>query len=264
MCEVAGLVHDPMWGPLLGGGTTGSTNDDAKVLARQGAEAGTVVLAVRQQAGRGRLGREWVSPEGGVYLSFLLRPDVAASELGWLPLAVAVGVARGLEELGVSAALKWPNDVLLEDVRGAGDVRVTGKLAGILLETSGEAGRTDWVVAGVGMNVRPPADARVPGAAYLTDVIDDPGLTPVVAAVLDGVASAIGTDWPPEDLEELATEYRSRSFLEGRVVDIYDTGGTLRVSGTVQGVDSEGRLVIVRADGERVEVASGDVTLRSR
>ena len=134
------LLRSGLWTDLSGGGETGSTNDDARALARAGAEQGTVVLASRQIAGRGRLGRTWESPEGGAYLSAVLRPAVSPSDVSSLALVIALGVAEALEGLGLTPSVKWPNDVLVD---GA-------KLAGVLLEMAAEADRVDWVVVGVG------------------------------------------------------------------------------------------------------------------
>jgi BirA family biotin operon repressor/biotin-[acetyl-CoA-carboxylase] ligase len=180
--EVSLWLASELWGRLEGGGETGSTNDDARALAREGAAEGTVVLASRQTLGRGRLGRTWESPEGGAYFSAVMRPQVAPSRVASLALAVALGVSRGLESLGVASEVKWPNDVF-----AAG-----GKMAGVLLEMTAEADRVDWVVVGIGVNVRAP-ESRVPGAAYLDDIYDVP-VARAVAAILDGVASAYA-DW---------------------------------------------------------------------
>jgi BirA family biotin operon repressor/biotin-[acetyl-CoA-carboxylase] ligase len=249
--EVAALAIEPMWVRFVGGEETGSTNDDCKRLARAGAPTGTVVVAARQGAGRGRLGRTWDSPAGGAYFSVLLRPDVAPAEVTALPLAIALGVARGLETLGVRCGLKWPNDVLL-----AGR-----KLAGVLLEMSAESDRLEWVVAGVGVNVTVP-DRAFPEAAYVAEEL--PGAEParVAAAVLDGIACAYAR-FVVGGFAALADEYAERSVLIGRTVSVSDIDGALRARGRVVGVDGWGRLLLDDGDrdGPRA-ISSGDVTLR--
>ncbi len=247
--EVRRLLRDPFWAELDGGGVTASTNDDARRLAREGAPQGTVVLAARQTAGRGRLGRSWASPEGGVYLSAVLRPPIAPSEAGPLPLVIAVGVARGLDALGVDCRLKWPNDVYLDG----------SKIAGILLEMSAEGDRIDWVVAGVGVNVRPPAE-RPSGAAYVADLVAGARLAEVAAAVLDGIAGAYSL-WREDGFGPLLEEYERRAYLTGSDVVVSDMTGAVRAAGRVRGVDGEGRLLVAGPDGTRT-VSSGDVTLR--
>lgn len=124
--------------------TTGSTNDDARRLAIGGAPEGTVVLAERQSAGRGRLGRNWDSPERvGLYLSVLLRPADPIDRIGRYPIAAAVAVCAACRAFaGDRVVLKWPNDVLTDQ----------GKLAGVLAEMRRGTSGTDLVL-GVGVNV---------------------------------------------------------------------------------------------------------------
>ncbi|HSB61325.1 MAG TPA: biotin--[acetyl-CoA-carboxylase] ligase [Vicinamibacteria bacterium] len=126
-----------------------STSDRLKARARDGAPEWTAVQALEQTAGRGRQGRAWASPAGGVYLSVLLRPRFES--LGLIPLAAGVAVAEALGEQGIETELKWPNDVL-----AAGR-----KLAGILAEASSSGSGLDWVVLGLGINVAAAVLARL-------------------------------------------------------------------------------------------------------
>lgn len=252
--EVAPLVTDRFWCRFEGGARTASTNDDAKTLARGGAVEGTVVLAARQTAGRGRLGRVWESPEGGAYLSVVLRPPLAPAQLGPLPLVIGLGVACGLESIGCPTRLKWPNDVWLD---GASTPQV--KLAGVLLEMQAESDFTEWVVAGIGLNVRPPGEIRIDGAAYVTDAVPGTGAAAAAAAVLDGVAAAY-REFLIAGFEPLLPEYEARSALIGREVVVRDRDGTVCAEGTVEGVDASGRLVLAGRGGRRA-VNAGDVTL---
>ncbi|TLM73020.1 MAG: biotin--[acetyl-CoA-carboxylase] ligase [Actinobacteria bacterium] len=252
--EVAPLLEDPArWG-LRGGGPTGSTNDDAKVLARAGAHDGTVVLASEQTGGRGRLGRTWSSPLGGVYLSAVLRPPLAVHESPPLALACALGVALGLERLGAAPALKWPNDVLLGE----------GKLAGLLLEVSAESDALEWAVVGAGINVRPPVGgAREPGAAYLADALDPaPRLGAVAAAVLDGIAEACAPLEAGEGFAPVRDAYSRRLATAGADVAVRDRAGAVVAEGVARGVDEWGRLLVEGAQGVTAIVA-GEVTLRA-
>jgi BirA family biotin operon repressor/biotin-[acetyl-CoA-carboxylase] ligase len=123
--------------------TTGSTNDDARRLATEGAPEGTVVLAEHQSQGRGRLGRKWDSPAGtGLYLSVLLRPTDAPGDLGRYAIAAAVAVCAACREFaGDQAVIKWPNDVLAHG----------RKLAGVLSELRHVASGADLVL-GIGVN----------------------------------------------------------------------------------------------------------------
>jgi len=250
--EVEPLLHSSMWTALSGGAETGSTNDDARAQARSGAPEGSVVLASRQTAGRGRLGRTWASPDGGVYLSAILRPTVAPAEVASLALAVALGVVQGLETLGARPLLKWPNDVLLGG----------GKLAGVLLEMSAESDAVEWVIAGVGVNARCPSDAPPqPGAAYLEDVAPGAGLARAAAAELDGIADAYAR-WSAEGFSAIRSEYEARFALSGRQVRVSDLTGAVRAEGEVTGIDDDGRLLVRAEDGSVARVVAGEVTLR--
>lgn len=248
--EIEPLLRDPLWVQVEGAEQTGSTNDDARALARAGAPEGALVVAARQTAGRGRLGRTWVSAEGGAYLSAVLRPPIAPADAGPLALVVALGAARGLETLGVRPALKWPNDLEL-----AG-----GKLAGVLLEMAAEGDLVDWVVAGVGLNVRKPQTAQ-PRAAYLSDELADVRIAVAAAAVLDGIAAAYRS-WLAGGFAPMVLEYEARSSLMATVVTVRDALGNVRASGTVTGVDAGGRLLVAGESGVEA-VSSGEVTLRS-
>ena len=250
--EVAPLLSDAAWMRLVGGGETASTNDDARSLAGDGAPEGTVVLASRQTAGRGRLGRTWDSPQGGAYFSLVLRPPIPPSQAAPLALVIGLGIARGLqEELGVEFSLKWPNDVGLSG----------GKLAGILLEMTAEADCVNWVVVGVGLNVRHPKGVRPSEKiAFLEDAAPGVRIAEVVAVALEGIARTYA-DWLRGGFSELRDQYEAHLSLIGEEVVVRDVGGTVRAAGTVTGIDEEGRLLILGASGEEA-VAAGEVTLR--
>jgi BirA family biotin operon repressor/biotin-[acetyl-CoA-carboxylase] ligase len=250
--EIVGLLGAASWMTLTGGGETGSTNDDARALAREGAPEGVVVLASTQSSGRGRLGREWVSPRGGAYFSVVLRPSIAPADVAPLALVVGLGIARGLSEhLGVEVALKWPNDVQL-----AG-----GKLAGVLLEMAAETERVNWVVAGVGLNVRRSDESSpAPAVACLDDVTPEVPIAVAVAAALNGIAETYA-EWTAQGFSAMRAEYEARCVLAGRDVTVRDIAGNVRASGTAMGVDDEGRLLIATLGGLEAVVA-GEVTLK--
>jgi BirA family biotin operon repressor/biotin-[acetyl-CoA-carboxylase] ligase len=245
---VAVYARDPLWTGFEGAEELASTNDECARLAREGAAEGTVVVAARQSAGRGRLGRTWSSEGGGVYLSALLRPQLAPADVVSLGLVASLGVAIGLESLGVIPALKWPNDVQLGG----------RKLAGVLLEMSAEADAVRWVVVGCGINVAP-TDA--PGAAWVREANADVTIPRVAGAALDGMAEAYRR-FLAGGFAALADEYRSRDSLLGSEVEVRDIGGALVASGLAESVDSSGALVVRSAKGAQA-VLAGDVTLRN-
>lgn len=240
-----------MWVRIETVAETGSTNDDAIGLARSGAPHATAVLASRQTRGRGRLGRSWESPAGGIYISAIVRPQLPAADLTALPVAVAVGVAHTISRLVGDARVKWPNDVLLPG----------GKVAGVLLELGTSRGSTEWVVIGVGLNVRRPGDGFVDGAAYLADQVPDITCEQAAAAVLDGIAEGFqlhvggGGSAVREALEGC-------DALLGCEVSVHEADGSCVTRGRAAGIDDAGRLLVEGADGSISAIASGDVTLR--
>lgn len=248
--EVRPLLHGSFVTRLEGGGVTGSTNDDARDLAIAGAPEGTVVLAREQTSGRGRLGREWASPDGGVYASLVLRPEVELPDAVVLPLVVGLGVARALDRFGVSALLKWPNDLLAADGR---------KLAGVLLEGLSEGWRVTWVVAGIGVNVRAaPTGTNAVSADELAG--RHLAAAEVAATVIDGVSDAYEA-WKANGFEPLREAYGARAWLTGRDVTVSDAGGRVIAAGPALGIDAQGRLLVEDASGV-MPISSGEVTLR--
>lgn len=248
--EVTPLLTSGFYTRLEGGNSTGSTNDDAKGLALAGAPEGACVLASEQTAGRGRLGRVWSSPKGGVYASVVLRPGVETPEAIVVPLVVGLGAARGLETLGVHPLVKWPNDLYDADGR---------KIAGTLCEGLSEGWQICWIVAGIGVNVR-----RAPKGEAAVGLDELAGrrlpLPQVAAAVLDGIAGAY-REWSEHGFEPLRDEYARRAWLDGRDVTVSDSHGRVLAAGPVEGVDQVGRLLVRTPDG-LVPVVAGDVTLR--
>ncbi len=245
--DVQALLASDFWVRIEGGGPTGSTNDDARALAAEGAPEGTVVLASEQRAGRGRFARVWDSPEGGVYFSVVVRPVKPSASAGALPLAIGLGVVLGLERLGVSPRLKWPNDVL---VRG-------GKVAGVLVEARASGAGAglpseQWAVAGVGLNLRRSAesgaDAQGAIAGFLAD--DLPGVTRAVvaAAALDGMAHAY-LSFADGGFDRIRQDYERRSVTLGRDVVVTGANGEAIASGQAVGVDADGRLLVSTDDG---------------
>jgi len=241
---------DSSWRSVQVLGTVGSTNAVLAAEAAEDAPEGTVLVAEHQEAGRGRLGRAWVSPpRAGLTVSVLLRPDVPASRRGWLPLLAGVALAEAVGEVaGVRAALKWPNDLLAS----AGG----GKLAGILAEATQGA-----VVVGVGLNVSTTAPELPEGATSLLLA----GATSLDReALLVGYLHALGARYRrwSEALGDpvgsgLARDYVGWSATVGTAVAVTLPDGTV-LEGVAEAVDWDGRLVVATPAG-RVELASGDV-----
>lgn len=229
--------------------STPSTMADVERRAAEGAPEGTAVVAEEQTAGRGRRGRSWDSPaRAGLWWSVLLRPPLPPERLGWLPLVVGIGVARGLRQAaGVEVRLKWPNDVLLDG----------RKLAGILAERLGDGG----VIVGVGINVDQGASELPDGGISLAGAgaVAPAGLsrTRVLMDVLAAVADAYRQWLQGEDMRQ---EYVGLSATIGEEVAA-DLGGSV-LAGRATGLGVSGELLIVDDAGTEHQVSAGDVTLR--
>ncbi|MFB6284850.1 MAG: biotin--[acetyl-CoA-carboxylase] ligase [Halobacteria archaeon] len=220
-----------------------STNELASEAAQECAPEGTVVVAEKQTGGRGRRDRDWESPEGGVYLSVVLRPDISAGEASILTLGSGVAVARSLKNLGLDPSIKWPNDVLLDE----------GKAAGILTELEAKPGRVNYVVVGIGLNFR--------GTPVVEDADADPvSIEDLLSRDLDRaefVADLLSEFEEVYEMErqKLFEEWRSFSGTLGSDVRVeLDDDVT---SGRAVDIDDTGALVIETEDGERT-VNSGD------
>jgi len=215
-----------------------STNDRARELAGAGA-TDVVVLANEQTGGRGRRGRDWAGPSGGVYASLLVRPDRPPAHAPIFTLATAVAVVRACDPLGVDARIKWPNDVLV----GVGGE--TRKLAGILTEMEGEAGRVAWLVAGVGVNANVDADALPAGATSLRAVRGDVDRAAFVRRLLEAFHDLAA------DPERVLPAWRERADTLGRRVRVETPGRT--AVGRARDVEFPGALVVETESGvERV------------
>ena len=244
-------------GPLLPEGfrlchhaTLGSTNDAAKALARAGAPDGTLVWADEQEAGRGRRGRQWLSPPGNLYLSLVLRPDAAPSRAAQLGFVAALGLGDALRPLGAPALLlryKWPNDLLLNG----------RKLAGILLESETSARESvDFVVVGIGVNiVSAPEDVEFPATSLAAEGVT--GVTP--ALLLEGFirhfASWAGR-WRLEGFRPVRAAWLSAASGLGERVRVRLERKTL--CGRFHDLDDDGALVLEGAEGRR-RIAAGEV-----
>lgn len=240
--------------------STGSTNADLSAAAGDGAADRTVLIADEQTAGQGRLARTWTSPPGtGLYLSVLLRPNVMPTpRLGWLALLTGVALVRTARFAGASAALKWPNDLLLGLDRYKG--------AGVLAEVRGDA-----VILGVGLNVdSTPADLPVGAGGLPATSLANAGATVLdhtdLAARLLTELADLDDAWRASAGDPYASglyaEYQGNCDTVGQRVRVELPGGEL--TGIATRLSDDGTLVIKTDDGTEQAVSAGDVVhLRS-
>lgn len=250
----------------------GSTQERARELAHGGAPHGTLVLSEVQKGGRGRLGRRWGSPRGGLWTSLVLRPELPARFAPRITQTAAVGVAKALWGLGVEARIKWPNDLLITGP----DDPIGRKICGILAESSAEnapvpakrvgPGGTqsaeraiDFVVLGVGMNANlDPKDLDVPDrevATLRSELGRDIDLVALLDTVLRSLDAELGRI---KDFGAVLDDWRALNCTLGRFVRVTRFGEV--IEGRAVDLTSEGGLLIERSSGRGIaEVFEGEV-----
>lgn len=228
-----------------------STNDEVRERARRGAPSWSVVLAETQTAGRGRRGGRWESPAGGLYLSVLL-PVPPAEVAGLVPIAAGVAAAEALAAAGVSARLKWPNDVLAEDGR---------KLAGLLVEAASGPAGLELLVLGVGVNLAAP-----PGGFAGELRARAAGLAELAGEAPDRLQLAAGLLARLHDRHRGLQQGQAAGALDawrrlsvpwwGKPVEVVSGGQVVR--GDAVDLDPSGALVLRSSQGELVRLFAGE------
>lgn len=239
-----------------------STNERVKDALRVGEAEGFVVCARRQTGGYGRQGRSWSSPEGGLYMSLLLRPDVPLAQLPTLSLVVGLAVREAIAALvapdqAESIQVKWPNDV----VRAGADDRID-KLCGISVERA-----ADGICIGIGINVFPVEDRMLEGK-NVRYCLADLGMN--TATTLDDVCNAVLAEfakrysiWCSEGFNPFCEPYADNALLTDKFVTIEALDGTVTTEGRVEGIDSQGHLLVRVPDGMIHAVSSGEAHISS-
>ena len=232
-----------------------STNDEAKRLAGGGASHGAVIWAKRQTNGRGRMGRDWISPEGNLYVSFLLKPEKKLEECSQLSFVAALAVAETLEAMVADAYdihCKWPNDILLK----------SRKIAGILLEsfnTQERLATSDrWIVVGIGINIESHPDHVLFPATSLRDVGVELVSAKIVLSRLVYNFMQHYDAWMKKGFGEVRKAWMARAYKLGHTVELMQ-GDTLH-EGVFEGIDEQGAIVL-RSDDGIVPLTAGDVQL---
>jgi len=235
--------------------TLDSTNSYLLAGARAGWPGGAVCLADQQTAGRGRQGRNWLTPpDAGLAFSLLWRFGVSPDVLGGLSLATGIAVVRALRSWGVrESGLKWPNDVWWRE----------RKLGGILLESGGTA-KEFYVVAGIGLNVAlPVADAAVIDQPWV-DLREILGAAPIdrnrLAAALIGELIAVYTRFETVGFAGFVDEWAGVDRIRGRRVRLQLPNAS--VGGIARGVDATGALLLESVDGQIRPYLGGEISLR--
>jgi BirA family transcriptional regulator, biotin operon repressor / biotin---[acetyl-CoA-carboxylase] ligase len=226
-----------------------STMDTARENARQGAVEGTVVLADEQTAGRGRLKRSWLSPEGNIALSIILRPNIAS--LPYLIMIASIATARSIEAVaGEKTQIKWPNDVLIDGK----------KVCGILIENEFKGNKAEFSVIGIGINtgLQVTSHKEIADTAASLRSAPDSGLRLKLIQMLLNNFEALYLTLP--EGKSIYESWRGRLVTVGKKVKA--TWGVQVIEGVAESVDNSGALLIRDEGGELRKVVAGDVTLR--
>lgn len=228
-----------------------STNDVARELADEGAEEGTMVIAERQRSGKGRRGKKWISPSGGVWMTIILRPDVEPPKAPQLTLVTGVAVAETLnKECGLDIGIKWPNDILIGDK----------KVSGILTEVKTENGKVDYVLVGIGIDLNMDITTFPPelrgGATSLKAELDrEIKAAELVQRFLQRF-EILYNGFNEGNFREILNEWRKLSSTIGTYVEVHKKGRT--VYGEAVGVNKDGKLILELDDGTLRKIISGE------
>ena len=227
-----------------------STNEKAKEMLDENIDEGSVIVAKRQVAGRGRFGRKWHSPPGGLYLSIVLKP--LKKNVHLISLLSGLPVVATLREWGVEATLKWPNDLMIEGK----------KVGGILCE--GVHHRNEfYVIVGIGINTstdlrRFPDDVRLEATSLKREVKKDIDKNDFLSKLLDDYDSFYRR-YVACEFVSLIQEYKDRCTTLGKHLTVETARG--RVVGMAKDISSQGALLIEETDGKGVEVFEGSVLI---
>lgn len=240
--------------------TTGSTNTDAKRLGEEGEPHGTVVMADIQTAGKGRRGRSWQTLSGtALAFTLLLRPDFAPDKASMITLVMALSVVEAVEEItGTAAGIKWPNDIVMN----------RKKICGMLTEMTmtPEMDEIQYVVVGAGINVNnaAPEDFQEEVRPTATSLRIETGQQYNRAGLLNKVLLRFEENYAvfleTLDLSGLRDRYQKHLLNMGAQVRVLDPAG--EYTGTAEGIDIQGELIVVKDNGERTPVYAGEVSVR--
>ena len=233
-----------------------STNDWVKCIASSKVLEGVVAVAETQTAGRGRLGRKWFSPKGGLWFSVLLKPKMKAVEAAKLVFVASLAVVEVLQEsYGLRAETKWPNDVL---VKGK-------KICGVLAEMKTRGERVDYVILGVGLNANFKVQEAFPKEFWVsaTSIEDELGKQVDYTDLLFSVLEKLDKVYEilvKEGSNTILTRWKELAGFLGHQVTVIVDSETF--TGVASDVSLGGTLVVKLADGSVKELRVGDVSFQ--
>ncbi len=233
-------------------GRVDSTQRVADEMARSGAPQGQVVAATEQLMGRGRFDRSWSSPEGGLYMSLVLRPS-KNDELGLLPLLGAFSVVEGITKtVRIVSLVRWPNDVTI-----AGK-----KVAGVIAESKYNGTGLSYVIVGIGINCNFESISLGSLAMSSTTLRDEVGAPVEVGALRDATLESLASmydDWEEGRAARVFADRKGWFSTTGKTVEVEMLGGKGRILGRAQEVMDDGSLVVIRDNGSRMTIRGEEI-----
>ena len=228
---------------------TESTNTIAREIAGS-VDEGTVVIAESQTGGRGRLGRKWISPEGGIWFSIILKPKIQPVHAPRITLLAGVAVAKTISTYGLEARIKWPNDVLISGK----------KVCGILTEIEAEMDLIDYCVVGIGIDANVdtesfPEEIRQNSTSLKKELGHEIARVEFVQKLLSEFES-LYLKFQKEGFPPILEEWREMSATIGEWVKITTQSKT--VYGEAIGVDNEGALILETGEGRLEKIVAGN------
>lgn len=233
-----------------------STNTLAKFLSENGAENGSVVISEKQNGARGRSGKSWESPLGGVWLSIIVHPDVDHSKIPLITLATGVAVAKALERIGVEKPeIKWPNDIMINGK----------KVCGILTEATTKHRTIENVIIGVGIDVNIDIDEFSKDLRNKTTSlefelkrnVDENLLIKLFLEEFENINELFNN----ESYEEILNEWRKRSYSIGKTVEVRKPFNRY-YDAYVVGISKDGSLIVEKLDGSLEKVISAECRIK--
>ncbi len=233
-----------------------STNDKARDIAFEEKE-GTAVISEEQLKGKGRLGRDWISPKGkGIYLSMILKPDMGPAKAGVITLLGAAALHSALKNLGIEAQIKWPNDILIKDK----------KIAGILTEMSAELNMINYIVIGIGVNVNleeKDIDQSIKDKATSIKISQEKSIDrkKLLANIFNEFEKLYIDFVENADTKKAIEICRKNSATIGREVKLIKANKARK--GKALDINERGELLVEFEDGELENIFSGEVSIRT-
>jgi BirA family biotin operon repressor/biotin-[acetyl-CoA-carboxylase] ligase len=227
-----------------------STQILIKELAEKGFPEGTLVIALEQTSGKGRMNRKWISPKGGLWFSLLLRPSILSKDIYKLSLLFGVAITISLEHYGIKASLKWPNDIIINN----------RKLCGILLEGDIELDKVNFVTVGIGINVNFPSnilpnDLRSSSISIYDILGRNIDRAELLCKILE-YSEKLYLQAINEGFSNIISLWRSKSSIFGKSIEVKLLDKSIK--GIAIDIDDDGSLIL-NQNGKIIKIYSGDV-----